>query len=71
MCPATFLDSEVDWDKMTCAHEQVFLASQPGWLYADCLLGTISWDTLIYELDLGTVWDCANAVGQKHATGCF
>lgn len=56
---------------MTDVHEQVLLASQPEWLSADCLLGTISWDALIYELDLRAVWDCANAVGQKYARGCF
>lgn len=53
---------------MTDVHEQVLLASQPD---ADCLLGTISWDALIYELDLRAVCDCANAVGQKYARGCF
>jgi len=71
MCPGTFLDTEISWDKMILAHDQVFLASQPGWLYADCLLGEVSWGAPICELDPGTVWDCANAVGQKHASGCF
>lgn len=56
---------------MADAHEQVLVASQPGWLSADCLFGTISWDSLIYEVDLGAVWDCANAVRQKHARGCL
>lgn len=55
MCQGTFLDTEVNCAKMTCVHEQLFLPSQPEWLYADCLLGTISWDALTYELDLGTV----------------
>lgn len=74
MGPVPFLDldTEVNWDKMTHGHEQVFLVSQPRWLYADCLLEQFR-GMLWYksELDLRTVWDCANAVDQKYARECF